>query len=409
MRGWIPPLPLACGMLAFGLSWVALFELARSGSFDASFLAFGWIHIVALGWVTLVALAILLHVIPGFLDVEWRARPFALWCTVAYALGVITLLAGFFCVNVSATEWGATITFIALIAYGGALAQPLGIALRAERADRAVARAFGATFALLLVTAALGTAFTYAFGGRLNPAVLAHAPQAHALLGIGGWLSLLVFGVSARTMRPITGARSRWLALHVVATTSLALGTLGAAVGAAFSVLPVLLAGAALLLVGAIVYAFDIADILRRANVTHRPPQIFMACGAAWAIIAAVLALGAALGKPWAAAAIYAGLLGWIGSAVLAHLHHIGVRVLLTTIRGVDDETRPGVVLIPTLSFATVALFEAAVLLGVIGIPNDARIVECAAVAGFGAFAVMSANLARAAVNARHRNLSVAP
>lgn len=400
MRGWIPPLPLCFGMLAFGLSWVVFFEVARTGSFAASFLAFGWVHIVTLGWVTLIALAILLHVIPGFLDVEWRTRNVALWSTIVYLIGVIVLLAGFFSGVVSLMEWGATIACGALLVYGAALMQPLSLAMREDGTVRAVARAFAITFALLLATALLGLSFAFALGGRFNASVLAFAPQAHAILGIGGWMTMLVVGVSARTMKPIAGVRSRSLVLHIGSSTSLLVGTLVAAIGAAFALVPLLAGGSVLLLAGALSYALDIADILRRAQVSHRPPQALMAFAAAWVVAASLLLLGAAFGKAWGLAAVYAALIGWIGSAVLAHIHHIGVRVLITTIRGEDDETRPGAVLNATLSWTTVALFEAAALLGTLGILGDAHLAQVAAIAGIASFVTLVLNVATAAAAA---------
>ena len=89
-----------------------------------------------------------------------------------------------------------------------------------------------------------------------------------------------------------------------------------------------------------------------------------MACALLAAVTASLLALGAASGQAWASAAIYVALLGWIGSAVVAHVHHIGIRVLLTNVRGEDDETCPGAILFPPLTWATVAVYEAAVILG---------------------------------------------
>lgn len=408
MRGWIPPLPLLGGLLAFGLSWVALFALAHAGTLGASSLAFGWIHLVVLGWITLTALSILLHVIPAFLDVTWRGQRMARGCTLLFAVGVAVLLAGFFGSGTTPIVVGASLVVIALLTYLATLVAPLRDALRGERTERAVARAFAFTFAMLTLTALLGVAFAYALGGMLPATTLLGMPAAHALLGIGGWLSLLIFGVSARTMGPIAGAKSRVLALHILAGGAVGLGVVLAAVGAGALVQALSIVGSALILVGILAYALDIALVLRVASVVHRPPQVLMGAAALWAVVAAAMLLCTALGRDWATAAIYLALIGWIGSAVLAHLHHIGVRVVLTTLRGEDDETRPNAVLATPLTWATVGLYHFAVVLGAAGLLLDApRAVELAAICGFAAFVTILINLRGAIGRARRLPIQI--
>lgn len=398
MRGWIPPLPLAFGMASFGLSWVALWEVARSGPLGLSFFSLGWVHLVALGWITTVAVAILLHAVPGFLDIAWTGAGavVARACTPIFAVASFSLALGFFVNSVPLLEVAGTTALASLAIYAAALAQPLLAAMRRRGAARAVARAFAITLALLIATASLGVGFAYALGGRLPAGLLMGAPAAHALLGIGGWLTLLVAGVSARTMGPIAGTRSRAIALHVGASTALLAGTLLAAGGAAARIPFLGFAGAALLAIGAILYASDIVDVVLRAKVPHRAPQVAMVCAGAWAIVAAGLVLAAELGAPLAAAAVYAALIGWVGNAVVAHLHHIGVRVLLTSLRGEDDETRPGAVLDARLTWLAVGLYQASALAGTTAIAlGDAALLAVAAYAGGFAFLAMLGNAGR--------------
>jgi len=384
-------------MASFGLSWIALFALARTGQLGPSMPALAWVHLVALAWITTVALAVLLHAIPGFLDVEWTGwgAGAARACTIVFAFASPTLAVGFWCRAPWLLEAAGTVALGALAVYAVAIARPLASAMRGDRTARAVARAFAFVVVLLVVTASLGVAFAYALGGRLSPAVLSGAPQAHALLGIGGWLTLLVAGVSARTMGPIAGVRSRLPALHVGGSSSLLAGTLVAAYGAATVSTPTAFAGAVLLTIGALLFAIDVVDVLVRARVAHRPPQLLMACAAGWAVAAAGLSLTCALGAPLAEAAIYAALIGWVGSAVVAHLHHIGVRVVLTSLRGDDDETRPGNVLDARLSWSALGLYQLAALAGTIALALDSPVLlESAACAGGLAFLAMAANLA---------------
>ncbi len=404
MRGWIPPLPLACGVLSFGLSWIVLFALARDGATGGSLLSLAWVHLVALAWITTIALSILLHAIPGFLDVDWEdaGAKIARACTPVFALCALALALGFFIGSIALLEISGTLVLASLMIYVVAIASPLLTAMRGARSVRPIARAFAGTLALLLLTAVLGTGFAYALGGHGPSSLLVGVPQSHALLGIGGWLTLLVFGVSARTLGPIAGARSRALALHIGSSSAVLVGTLVAACGAGARLPIVLAIGSALLVLGTLAYAADIFDVIRRATVPHRPPQILMLCAGTWAILAAAGLFATALGSDLATAAVYAALIGWIGSAVLAHLHHIGIRVLLTNVRGEDDETRPESVLDARLTWATLALYQVAALAGATALATrSSTLLEIAAIAGFCSFVLLIANASGAIGRAR--------
>lgn len=411
MRGWIPPLPMALGVTAFGLSWVVLFAVARNGvPFEISFAALGWVHLVALGWITLIALSVLLHVIPAFLDVDWRSDNVARAATLVFAAGVAALVGGFLASSLIALQWGAWVALLSLLTYAAAACEPLLRAITRKGMARAVARAFGTTILLLLLTAALGTLFVTALAGSAPASLLRELPKSHALLGIAGWLSLLVVGVSARTVGPIAGERSQQIWAHVLSSTALLAGAILAALGVALRLVPATLAGCGLLLLGILIFASDLWPVLLRATVPHRPPQALMACAALAGIAAGLLLIGSALGQAWGAATIYVALLGWIGSAVLAHIHHIGVRVLLTKALGEDDETRPQSVLVAPLTWATTVAYEGAVIVGAAGLfRGNADLVELAAALGLASFLMIVANLSTAYRRARQRRVSARP
>jgi len=87
-RFWIPPIPLAAGIAFQCLAWSLVLVHAVHPSFG---IELAWVHAVALGWLTVVALAVLLHVIPGFTDLAWRAEDVArgtvlVICVAAFAL-----------------------------------------------------------------------------------------------------------------------------------------------------------------------------------------------------------------------------------------------------------------------------------------------------------------------------------
>lgn len=389
-RHWIPPLPLAAGLVFQLAAW--LIALAY-GVAPSAGLAFAWIHAVALGWITLTALAVLMHVIPAFTDLPWRAESVARTSIAVLLLGALTLVGGFIAGAPYAVAFAAAVLVLAITGYVAAAVATL--AQRAEdRQSAAIARALSWTLLALLLTALLGGVVVRAYLGAAG--VVAALPLSHALLGIGAWLSVLTAGVSARTFRPLLGVRSRSTVLHVASGTGLLFGPLIAAIGAPLSV-TVLRFGLVLTAIGAFTYAADALDIVARATTPHPPARAFVIASIGWLLVATGAMLAAAWGAPLAAIAIVCALAGWIGQMVNAHVHHLGVRVLITLLRGDEDETRPWQVLDARLTWTAFVLAQ----LGVAGVAAGLALgagpaIVAGAVAGALAIPVMAANAVHA-------------
>jgi len=395
---WIPPQALIFGQLAHGASWIVLLGLATHGVTGLSLPALGWVHLVALGWLTMIALSVLVHVIPAFTDVVWRWERLARRSLTVYAVGVVVLVAGFCTGGRGILAWGGTIVALGLLGYAVPAAVTLVSAFRLGWVEAAIARALGATLTFLLLAAGLGVAFTWALHGRLPATMLVTGAPIHAALGLIGWLTVLVMGVSARTVGPIAGARSAQAWRHVTAGSAEIVGMVAAGAGFAFRLPALLWIGTVVLGIGVAVYVIDLSSILRRATVSHRPPQAFMASAALWLLVAFVLGVGTLRGSPWGPAFVYVVLTGWLGQMVNAHLHHIGIRLLTTSLRGDDDETRPGELLSAALSWTTFVLFQAAVLTGVAALLlGRSPALAGAAIAGLLGWTAMTANTPHAA------------
>ncbi|MEA2688549.1 MAG: hypothetical protein QOD51_1156, partial [Candidatus Eremiobacteraeota bacterium] len=143
----------------------------------------------------------------------------------------------------------------------------------------------------------------------------------------------------------------------------------------------------------------DALDIARRATAPHPPVRAFVVASVTWLVVAAACATAAAWGAPLAATGVVAALAGWVGQMVNAHMHHLGVRVLTTLIRGDEDETRPWEVLDARLTWTTFALAQLAVLGITAGIAfEQPPAIAAGALAGLAAIPAMLAN----ALGARH-------
>jgi hypothetical protein len=346
------------------------------------------------------ALAVLVHALPNFIDVEWRGETVARWSLLGFAIGTALLLWGFLG-NVRILGPAGDLLLASIVVYSAMAFWTMAQALRGERVQRAVARAFGGTFLFLLATAVIGYGLASMLAGR-NVMWAASLPAAHATLGTLGWLSLLIFGVSMRTLRPITGQATRMRWMHIVVGSLALAGVPLLAAGLASRHTALAWIGGALFALAALGYSFDVFDILRRAVNPHRPPQVFVACSVLWFLTALAIGGAALAGKPWEPAYIVALLLGWIGQMVVAHFHHIGVRLIATVYRGEDDETRPQELLEPRLSWFTLAAFQIAIALTIVGLMQDhLGLIARGGIFGISGWIAMSANILAARSRAK--------
>lgn len=401
-RHWIPPGGLIFAQASHGLSWALLLWIAIFGSITGlSIAAVAWIHLVVLGWFTVAALSVLLHVIPATTDQSWRfekgTRTALGFFAIGIALFVLALLS-----EVRYAGVTAAIVYVALLVYLGAAFVTLAQARHAEQTERAIARAFAITLLLLGIVASLGLLLALNISGRVAASWIVRLPAAHASLGFYGWLSLLVYGVSARTLRPMSGAPLPRLT-HIVNGTATLLGAVTLSVGLAAGSIAAAWAGGVLIAVGAVVYCAAVATTLLRATTPHRPPQAFIGASILWLLISLVIAAEVLAGRASPLVFGFLTLIGWIGQMVNAHVFHLGVRLIATIYRGEDDETRPQELLDLRLEWVSFGFCQAAVACVATGLglalPN---LVIVGAAAGTIGWVAMFADLGVARTRALH-------
>jgi hypothetical protein len=344
------------------LSWVAALWIgARGDAFALTLPVVGWIHLVALGWFTTAALSVLLFAIPQMADRPWRfegaARAALGWFAAGVGLFVLALFAASrFAGAAAALAYAALLVY--LFTAWATLLQPG----EASRAQRAIARAFFVTLLVLAIVATLGLVLALGVSGAPLGAWSARLPAAHGNLALFGWLSLLVYGVSTRTVRAITGEKpSFWT--HVVVGSATFFGALALASGLAAESGGTAWAGAILLGIGGVVYFLDTLRVVLRASVPHVPPQAFIGASVVWLLVALLVGGCALAGRASALAYGFVMLAGWIGQMVNAHVLHIGTRVIATIYRGPDDETPPEALLDQRLEWAAFGCFQLGVAL----------------------------------------------
>lgn len=394
---WIPPAGLLAGHAAHGLSWLLLAVLASRHALTFGFPGLAWVHLVALGWLTMTALTILVHVVPGFLGVTWKGGHTVRWLLAPIGIGIAGLVTAFWWESPPALAAAATVLGIGLTGYLAVAGATLVAFVRGPTGPKRVGNAFLTVLGVLAVTAGLGIGMAWTLAGAPWPILLRLGPAIHAHLGAVGWLSLLVFGVLVRTIRPISGGPSPWPRLHVATSSATLVGLLllVTGLGAEWPLLAFVGAGALLLAAG--LFAIDVVATLLRARNPHRVPQAFVAMAALCFVGTGMIGLSVLAGHPWQTAYVFLGLIGWLGQMVVGHLHHIGIRVLATVARGEMDDTRPQELLTPGLSWSSFALFQLAILGGTWALLRgaDGGMIVAAAAGGAG-WLLMSANVVRA-------------
>jgi len=89
-KPWLRPTRIADPFQA--LAWVLVLV---HGAAPSAGVALAWVHAVAVGWLTLTALAVLLHVIPAFTDLAWRAEDVVRGVVLVVAAAALALVLSF--------------------------------------------------------------------------------------------------------------------------------------------------------------------------------------------------------------------------------------------------------------------------------------------------------------------------
>ena len=316
--------------LAFLLAALAMaaFGLAGPGRWSGGW-ALAAVHLFALGWLCHMMLGSLIQFVPVL-----TARPLilprlALPALVLCGAGTLSLAGGFLALNGWPT--GALLAMgpvLLGLAFGLAMLM-LGGTLIAARAWRT---GDGSTVLLALLALPLlwatGAGMGWAFGGiAWGAALLPDGLSLHVLLGAGLWLTLAGMGVSYRLFPMFliapdrSGPLRRAALIAAVLALVLLLGALGVLL-AGGDPLP-LTAGCGLACTLATgLYLAEIRRIWqsRRVPAPETNMQWSRAALGFLALAALLTAPGLILGGPWAEAAIFLALAGWLSTLTLAQM-----------------------------------------------------------------------------------------
>lgn len=280
------------------------------------------VHLITIGWLSLLMLGALYQFVPVITNTTLYSQRLPLYSLLAIAPGLVAMLAGF--VALGGTPFLATVW----LPIGGSLVLTgfvlgaINLAATLWRARPLPLPADFVAFSLvfLLLTGLIGLGFALAFARPRPPAFLldliGRGLSLHVAVGLGGWFTLTVMGVSYRLLSmfmlaPDEPRRSTYAALVLTVgglTLLVAGGLAGLWGGVALGWIEAL--GATLAGLGVICYLADIIEFYR-ARKRRQLELNSVTAAAALTLIALALVL-AALAMAWGVLGRFAGAIGYL-------------------------------------------------------------------------------------------------
>jgi hypothetical protein len=320
------PLPFlltgACAAALFGLllPWIAP-EAIQSPGFPH---VLALVHIATLGWLTMTIMGASLQLAPVIVVAPLRAARFIRWQYPVYVSGVILLLSGFWWMLPLLMAIGGIVIVLAVAHY----VVVLGATLASATARPLTVRFLVGSLIYLCVVVSLGltAAFNFQFGflgAAFNQLLLTHIT-----LGILGWLSSTLIGVSYTLARMFALAHGHSDRLGRLIFVLLNASIIGLALGFIFSWFPMILAGEGVLLATAWLFAYDFTGILRaRRRKVLDVTQYHSVAAAGYFSLVIPFGIVAALFGWWHPAVLaalgLAALVGWLGQSMIGYLYKI--------------------------------------------------------------------------------------
>lgn len=285
---------------------------------------FALVHLAVLGWITMVMMGALYQLFPVALQAEIHSVKLGEWNFWLFAGGIAGFVPSFF------FWWTPGIAIFGTLAVGGVIHFVANLARSYPSVKVWNAMAHYVLCALLWLTLTVLVGFVYAldevFGWfDIGPNIVA----AHAHLGLAGWFSLTLMGVSYKLMAMFSLAHGHD---ERVAKLNLALWNLGLAglvvslaVAPHTTFVPIF---AVVLDISATIFVADMLLLFRRRRrkgVSLEQWHTFISFGSFLlaAAMGVVLAAGHRPTSTWVVAYGYVALVGWFGFSILGKYYKI--------------------------------------------------------------------------------------
>lgn len=324
------PLSLPLPFLLTGIGAVALFAVLLPWTIAEALLApdfphvLALVHLLTLGWLTMSIMGASLQLVPVIIAGPLHAARFLRWQFPLYVSGVALLLSGFWWMLPWLMIVGGTCVVLAVSHYITVLA----ITFARSKAHSLTIRYLITALAYLSIVVSLGLTAALDFQFNFLGAGADRLLLTHITLGIVGWLSSMLIGVSYTLVRMFALAHGHGDRVGRVVFWLLNGGIVALALGFSLAWQPFVFIGGLLLIAAVWLFAYDYRQMLR---VRHRKLlDVTQYHGIASVVYVTVLVpsgIAAAL-FGWhdprlLTVLALAALLGWLGQSIIGYLYKI--------------------------------------------------------------------------------------
>ena len=282
------------------------------------------VHIATLGWLTMLVLGASLQLTPVMAVGPLHAAQFVRWQFPVYVAGAGLLISGFWFYRVPLIILGGTLVVLAVIHHAVILERTILLAHTRTLSMRFM----GAAFLYLLMVVGLGLTMALNFQFDFLGVAWRRVLLLHLTLGIAGWLTNMLVGVSYTLVRMFALVHDHDDRLGRVSFVLVQCGILGMALGGVLGWKWLQVVGGVVLCGGIWLFAYDGTRMLhlrrrRPLDVTlrHSIASVVYLCVCAPLVLLALLAGDHAAGHE--AALVLALLVGWIGQSTVGYLYKI--------------------------------------------------------------------------------------
>lgn len=281
------------------------------------------VHTATLGWLTMTILGASLQLVPVILVSPLRGA--RLWPTLypVYFVGVLLLITGFWTTQTTLLITGGALVVLAVGHYAAIMLTTLARAANHPLSARYLAASV--CYLCAVVTLGLTAALNFQFG--FLDAAADRLLLAHITLGVLGWLTCTLIGVSYTLVRMFALVHGHSDALGRRIFLLLNVGILGLAAGFALQWAPLQVIAGLCLVAAVELFAWDYVRMLRvrKRKVFDDTQRHGIAAFGYLAVVvpAGIVATFSGAHEPALVALGLAALVGWLGQSIIGYLYKI--------------------------------------------------------------------------------------